>query len=120
MMSVDILEKKIRMTQNMQLLAVTTSTTLRPQMNGPQGRDTLAESMFNECLLVCNEDVLNMEFPAMYSPRMNMSSGDMMVERSGRSSDYKSSSSGQKKKHDMQAFEPYDLICDAGLCERLG
>ena len=40
------------------------------------------------------EDGLGTEFPAMCSPRMNLSPDDMMVRRFGRSNDCRSDSSG--------------------------
>ncbi|KAL0537555.1 hypothetical protein IC582_026534 [Cucumis melo] len=59
---------------------------------------------------VPTKDVIDMEFPAMCSPRMNMSPENMMGGRSGRSSDGRTGSNGQKRKHSMQQFETYDLI----------
>uniref|UniRef100_A0A9I9D4Z6 Retrotransposon protein n=1 Tax=Cucumis melo TaxID=3656 RepID=A0A9I9D4Z6_CUCME len=59
---------------------------------------------------VPTKDGIDMEFPVMCSPRMNMSPKDMMGGRSGRSSDGRTGSSEQKRKHSMQQFETYDLI----------
>ncbi|KAA0035634.1 retrotransposon protein [Cucumis melo var. makuwa] len=47
---------------------------------------------------VPTEDGIDMEFPAMCSPRMNMSPKDMMGSRSSRSSDGRTGSSGLKRK----------------------
>ncbi|TYK02844.1 retrotransposon protein [Cucumis melo var. makuwa] len=56
------------------------------------------------------EDGINMEFPAMCRPRMNMSPKDMMSGRSSQSSDARMVSSRQKRKRFMQQLETYDLI----------
>uniref|UniRef100_A0A9I9CTL0 Retrotransposon protein n=2 Tax=Cucumis melo TaxID=3656 RepID=A0A9I9CTL0_CUCME len=58
------------------------------------------------------EDGIDMEFPAMCSPRMNMSPEDMIGGRSSRSSDGRTGSSEQKRKRSMQQFETFDLICE--------
>ncbi|KAA0033551.1 retrotransposon protein [Cucumis melo var. makuwa] len=63
-----------------------------------------------DALPVPTKDVIDMEFPAMCSPRMNMSPENMMGGRSGRSNDGRMGSNGQKRKHSMQQFETYDLI----------
>ena len=52
----------------------------------------------------------------MFSAGMNMSPKDMMGARPDRSSDYKSNSSGSKRKHEGHNFETVEVIRDTMDC----
>ena len=62
------------------------------------------------------EDDLDMEFPGMSSPRMNLSPDDMMGGRPSRSSNVRPGSSGSKRKRTMQQIDNLDVLRNAMDC----